>query len=88
LSCTEANSSYLWGARPRPGRSSSWSGSEEMLEHALAHLPRDIREVRVRADAGFSYNPVLTQLEQHHAPYATVARVYSPLRRLLSGLSY
>ena len=88
LLCTEANSSYLWGARLRPGRSSSWGGSEEMLEHALAHLPREIREVRVRADAGFSYNPVLTQLEQHHAQYATVARVYPPLRRLLSGLSY
>lgn len=88
LLCTEASSSYLWDARLRPGRSSSWTGSEQMLAHALTHLPRDIREVRVRADSGFSYDPVLTQLEEHNARFAIVARLYSPLRRLLSGLTY
>jgi hypothetical protein len=59
-----------------------------MLEQALAHLPSDIREVRVRADSGFGYDPVLALLEQRAAQYAIVARVYSPLRRLLPGLSY
>lgn len=88
LLCTEANSSYLWDAQLRPGRSSSWVGSVEMLEQALAHLPSDIREVRVRADSGFGYDPVLTLLEQQAAQYAIVARVYSPLRRLLPGLPY
>jgi hypothetical protein len=88
LLCTEANSSYLWDAQLRPGRSSSWVGSVEMLEQALAHLPSDIREVRVRADSGFGYDPVLTLLEQRAAQYAIVARVYSPLRRLLPGLTY
>jgi hypothetical protein len=88
LLCTEANSSYLWDAQLRPGRSSSWVASVEMLEQALAHLPSDIQEVRVRADSGFGYDPVLTLLEQQAAQYAIVARVYSPLRRLLPGLPY
>jgi hypothetical protein len=38
-------------------------------------IPADIREVRVRADAGFGFDPVLTLLEQRPAQYAVVARL-------------
>jgi len=40
--------------------------------------PLDIREVRVRAEAGFGYGPVLEMLEARLAQYAVVARMTAP----------
>ncbi|SPE55681.1 hypothetical protein SBV1_2270024 [Verrucomicrobia bacterium] len=44
--------------------------------------------MRVRADAGFGYNPVLETLEQGGAQYAVVARRSPSLQRRLGGLRY
>ncbi len=88
LLCLEANSSYLWDAQLRPGNASTWDGSLEMLQAGFANAPRDIRELRARADSGFFYQPVLQRLEDHQVQYAVVARIYPPLRRGLAGLSY
>jgi hypothetical protein len=88
LLCVEANSSLLWDTELRRGDAGTWARSEGVLASCFLALPSDIREVRVRADAGFGYNPVLEILEQGHAHYAVVARMTSALQRRLGGLHY
>ena len=88
LLCLEANSSFLWDTELRYGDAGTWSGSLGVLASCLLCLPSDIREVRVSADAGFGYNPVLETLEQGQAQYAVVARMSSSLKRVLGGLRY
>ena len=58
LWCIEANSSYLWDTELRPGNAGTWNGSVEWMATGLLNVPRDIRELRVRADAGFGFHPV------------------------------
>ena len=88
LLCMEANSSYLWDAELRPGNAGTWDGSIEVLDTSFANVPPDIRELRVRADAGFGFNPVFVALEARPAQYAVVARLTPPFKRRLPGLSY
>ena len=51
--------------------------------HSFANVPPEIRELRVRADAGFGFNPVLVALEARPAEYAVVARLTQAFKRLL-----
>jgi hypothetical protein len=88
LLCIEASSSYLWDAELRAGNSGTWDGSVELLDTSFANVPPDIRELRVRADAGFGFNPVFEALESRPAQYAVVARLTQSFRRLLSGLRF
>jgi hypothetical protein len=88
LLCLEANSSFLWDTELRCGNAGTWAGSAGVLASCFLSIPSDIREVRVRADAGFGYHPVLDTLEQGHAQYAVVARMTASLKRVLSGLRY
>src|SRR5713226_5806528 len=84
LLCLEANSSFLWDTELRPGNAGTWVGSDELLASCFLSLPADIREVRVRADAGFGYNPVFESLEARPgAQYAVVARMTASLKRKL-----
>lgn len=88
LLCLEANSAFLWDTELRPGNAGTWAGSVELLASCLLSVPTDIRELRVRADAGFGYDPVLTVLEERAAEYAVVARMTPSLKRRLGGLPY
>ncbi len=88
LLCMEANSSYLWDAELRRGNAGTWDGSPGLLDRCFANVPADIREMRVRADAGFGLNPVFDALESHCADYAVVARMTPSLKRSLTGLRY
>ena len=88
LLCIEANSSYLWDTELRPGNAGTWDGSVELLETCFVNVQPDIRELRVRADSGFGFNPVLEALEARPAQYAVVARLTPAFKRLLSGLRY
>lgn len=88
LLCLEANSAFLWDTELRPGNAGTWAGSEELLASCFLSIPSDIREVRVRADAGFGFDPVLTLLEQRPAQYTVVARLTTAFRRVLGGLRY
>src|SRR2546422_3040808 len=88
LLCLEANSSFLWDAELRRGDAGTWTGSRELLASCFLSTPSDIRELRVRADAGFGYGPVLEMLEARPAQYAVVARMTVPLKRALGGLRY
>src|SRR3974377_861269 len=75
LLCMEANSSYLWDAELRPGNAGTWDGSIEVLDTSFANVPPEIRELRVRADAGFGFDPIFSALEVRPAQYAVVARL-------------
>ena len=88
LLCLEANSSFLWDAELRRGDAGTWAGSVELLARCFLSIPSDIRELRVRADAGFGYHPVLEMLEARPAPYAVVARMTASRKRALGGLRY
>jgi len=88
LLCLEANSSFLWDTELRPGNAGTWAGSVELLATCFGSLPPVIRELRVRADAGFGYGPVLDILEARPAEYAVVARMTPSLKRALGGLRY
>jgi hypothetical protein len=88
LLCMEANSTYLWDAQLRRGNAGTWDGSIDLLNTCFANVPRDIRELRVRADAGFGLNPVFDGLETQPVQYAVVARMTTGLQRLLPGLRY
>jgi Transposase DDE domain group 1 len=89
LLCLEAHSSLLWDAELRPGNAGTWAGSIELLASCFLSIPSDIRELRVRADAGFGYNPVFEVLEARRgAQYAVVARMTASLKRKLHSLHY
>jgi len=88
LLCIEANSSYLWDAELRPGNAGTWDGSVELMATCFLNVPCDIRELRVRADAGFGFHPVLEILEARATQYAVVARLTQAFKRLLPGLPY
>jgi len=63
------------GRGTAPRHAGTWAGSEELLACCFHSTPADIRELRVRADAGFGYGPVLEMLEARPAQYAVVARM-------------
>jgi hypothetical protein len=88
LLCLEANSSFLWDVELRRCDAGTWAGSEELLACSFLSKPSDIRELRVRADPGFGYGPVLDRLEVRLAQYAVVARMIPSLRRALRGLRF
>jgi hypothetical protein len=88
LLCIESNSSYLWDTELRPGNAGTWDGSVESMATCFLNVPRDIRELRVRADAGFGFHQVLEILEARTAQYAVVARLTQAFKRLLPGLRY
>ena len=79
----EANSSFLWDAELRPGNAGTWDGILEVLDLSFANVPPQIRELRVRADAGFGFNPVFAALEARPAQYAVTARLTPAFKRLL-----
>jgi len=88
LLCMEANSTYFWDAELRRGNAGTWDGSIELLDTCFANVPPNIRELRVRADAGFGSNSVFDALESRPAEYAVVARMTPALKRSLPGLDY
>ena len=88
LLCLEANSSFLWDVELRRGDAGTWAGSEELLAGCFHSTPSDIRELRVRGDAGFGYGSVLDMLEARLAQYSVVARMTPSLKRELGGLRY
>jgi hypothetical protein len=88
LLCREVASSYLWDTELRPGDAGTGAGSVALLDTCLAKVPPEIRELRVRAAAGFGDHPIFTRLEGEAAEYAVVARLTSSFRRLLPGLRY
>jgi hypothetical protein len=88
LLCAEAGSAHLWGARLLPDCEGNHGVPADLFSDCWSNVPADIREVRVRADSGFYGGEFLDALEDRNVQYAVVARIFSPLRRLLPGLKY
>ena len=88
LLCLAANSAFLWDTELRPGNAGTWAGREELMASCFLSIPADIRELRVRADAGFGFHPVLARLEHRPAQSAVGARLTSAFKRVLGGLRY
>lgn len=88
LFCVEAGSAHLWGTWLRPGRTDPHAGIIDLFHNCWSSLPTEIREVRVRTDAGFYHGDFLTELEDSAVHYCVVAKIYPPLQRLLPGLRY
>src|SRR6516165_9771013 len=88
LLCMETNSTYFWDAELRAGNAGTWDGTPELLDTCFANVPPDIREIRLRADSGFGFDPVLQALEKESVDYVIVARMTQGLKRLLPGLRY
>jgi hypothetical protein len=68
LLCVEAGSAHLLAASLRPGKTDLHSGTVELFHDCWSNLPADIREVRVRADAGFWENAFLTEIGRSKHP--------------------
>ena len=88
LLCMETNSTYFWDAELRAGNAGTWDGTPELLDTCFANVPPDVREIRLRADSGFGFDPVLQALEKESVDYVVVARMTKGLKRLLPGLRY
>jgi hypothetical protein len=56
LLCIETGSAHLLASFLRPGKTDPHSGTVELFHNCWGNLPADIREVRVRADAGFCHD--------------------------------
>ena len=52
------------------------------------HFGGYAEQVRVRADSGFAYQPVLERLEVHRTQYAVAARFTKELKQVIVSLSY
>jgi hypothetical protein len=52
LLCLETNSSFLWDPELCSGDAGTWAGSAGVRAGCFLSMPSDIREWRVRADAG------------------------------------
>jgi hypothetical protein len=72
----------LW-ATLRAGHAGTANGAREFLAQALTMLPPGHRIGLVRADAGFCVTAFLTALEARDLPYIIVARLTSPVRKLV-----
>lgn len=88
LLCLESTSAHLCGTRLRPGKTDPHSGTVELFRECWSNLPLGLREVRLRADAGFYDGAFFEELDNHDIEYAVVAKIYPPLKRLLPGISY
>ena len=84
----ETNSTYFWDGELRAGSAGTWDGTPELLDTCFANVPPDIREIRLRADSGFGFDPVLQALEKASVDYVVVARMTKGVKRLLPGLQY
>jgi len=82
----EANSTFLGEGELRRGAAGTGAGREERLACGFLSPPPDLRELRVRADAGFGSGPVLDMLEARSAQYSVVARLVACWKRTRQGL--
>lgn len=88
LLCFDGTTRDVWAASFHPGNTYVSTITLPLLEEALAKLPADIREVRLRADGAFFDHKIVEWLEARSAAYVIVARLTAPLKRRLSTLRY
>src|SRR5579875_3852724 len=79
---------------PSPPRSAArgdvhtGSGTVWLLRACFAKMPPTVRQIRVRADAGFFDYKVIRAIEARRGKFVIVARLTPPLKRMIPGLRY
>jgi hypothetical protein len=88
LVCFEAQTRDFWHGELRPGDIHTATGTVWLLRACIAKVPATVRQIRVRADAGFFDYKIVRTVEEHRGKLVIVARLTPPLKRLVTGLAY
>jgi hypothetical protein len=88
LVCFEGQTRDFWHGELRPGDAHTATGTVWLLRACFAKLPATVRQIRVRADAGFYDYKVIREIEAHRGRFVIVAKETKPLKALLTGLRY
>jgi hypothetical protein len=88
LLCTEAHRGDCLGGVLRYGNAASADGVISMLDEVLTLVPAGVRELRVRADAGFYERDFMATLSRNRIGFAVVADRTAPVQHRLPGLRY
>jgi hypothetical protein len=88
LVCFEGQTRDFWHGELRPGDVHTATGSVWLLRACFAKLPATVRQIRVRADAGFFDYKVVSVIETHKGKFIIVARLTRPLKAVIPGLKY
>jgi hypothetical protein len=88
LVCFEGATKDFWHGELRAGDAPTATGTVWLLRACFAKLPATVRQIRVRADAGFYDYKVVRLIEAHRGKFVIVARLTRPLKALVTGLSY
>lgn len=86
--CTEAHLQDCLGGELRYGNVHTAEGAAKMVDQVVSLVPRGVRELRARADAGFYDKDFIGKLEENRIKFAVVAHRTSPLQLKLPGLHY
>lgn len=88
LVCFEGQTKDFWHGELRAGDVHTTTGTVWLLRACFAKLPATVRQIRVRADAGFYDYKVIRTIEERRGKFVIVARLTPPLKRLIPGLTY
>ncbi len=88
LVCFEGQTRDFWHGELRAGDAAPAVGTVWLLQACFAKLPATVRQIRVRADAGFYDYKIVRTIEAHRGKFVIVARLTKPLKALVTGLPY
>ena len=88
LVCFEGQTRDFWHGELRPGGIHTATGAVWLLRACIAKVPATVRQIRVRADAGFFDYKIVRTIEEHRGEFVIVARLTLPLKRLVTGLAH
>ncbi len=88
LVCFEGQTKDFWHGELRPGHVHSVQGTVPLLAACFAKIPANVRQIRVRADAGFFSHKVVEAIEARKGKFVIVAQLTRPLQRQIPGLRY
>ncbi|HKV44931.1 MAG TPA: IS1380 family transposase [bacterium] len=88
LVCFEGQTRDFWHGELRAGDAPPAVGTVWLLQACFAKMPATVRQIRVRADAGFYDYKIVRAIEAHRGKFVIVARLTKPLKALVTGLPY
>jgi hypothetical protein len=88
LVCFEGHTRDCWDASLHPGNTHPGSIFLPAFERAFAKVPREVREVRLRADQAFFDHEMIEFIEGKRAFYAIAARLSRPLQERVATAHY
>jgi len=88
LLCFNGITKDFWHGELRPGDTHTATGTVELLKASFAKLPSSVKIVIIRADKGFYDHETIEYLESNKGLFVIVAKLTSPVKRIISTLSY